>query len=160
MSRELLAIYLKDHHAGSTLGIELVKRAARNNAGSATGRALAELVDEIELDRSTLELLMRQLEVQPSSVKRAGAWIAEKVSRVKLNGHLMSYSPLSRMQELEGLSLGIAGKQALWEALGSLPAQDGLAGFDFRDLAQRAQDQRDTVEKLRLEAAGEALVAD
>ena len=103
---------------------------------------------------------MRQLDVQPSSVKRAGAWIAEKVSRVKLNGHLMSYSPLSRMQELEGLSMGIAGKKALWDALGSLPAEDGLTGFDFEDLAQRAQDQRDTVEQLRLEAAGEALVAD
>jgi len=157
VSRQLLGIYLSDHQAGSTLGIELAKRSARNNRGTETGRALQELAGEIEADRDVLERLMRQLGVEGSRVKRAGAWAAEKVGRLKLNGHLLSYSPLSRLQELEGLSLGIAGKQALWEALANMPESDDLRGFEFDQLAERARMQRETVESLRLTAAEEAL---
>ena len=37
-----LPIYLNDHYAGSTLGVELAKRAAKNNDGNAEfGPALA-----------------------------------------------------------------------------------------------------------------------
>ena len=157
VARRLLDIYLTDHHAGSTLGIELAKRSARNNRSTQTGRTLAELVHEIEADRDVLERLMHQLGMESSRVKRAGAWTAEKVARLKLNGHLLTYSPLSRLQELEGLSLGIAGKQALWEALANMPESDELKGFDFDQLAERARIQREMVESLRLAAAEEAL---
>ena len=36
-------------------------------------------------------------------------WVAEKAGRLKLNGSLLTYSPLSRLVELEGLSLGVEG---------------------------------------------------
>ena len=37
--RDLLAIYLQDHLAGSTPGVELARRAAAQNAGTPLARA-------------------------------------------------------------------------------------------------------------------------
>ena len=54
--------------------------------------------------------------------KSAGAWTAEKFGRLKPNGQLTGYSPLSRLVELEGLKLGITGKLGLWtQPAGSRP---------------------------------------
>jgi hypothetical protein len=39
-SERLLEIYLGDHLAAATAGVELVRRAARNNAGNDYGAAL------------------------------------------------------------------------------------------------------------------------
>jgi hypothetical protein len=50
-------------------------------------------------------------------VKVLLGWGAEKAGRLKLNGELLGYSPLSRLEELEALSLGVEGKLALWTAL-------------------------------------------
>ena len=51
MNRKLLGIYLNDHLAGSTGGVELVKRAARSNRESELGEFLATLAVEIGEDR-------------------------------------------------------------------------------------------------------------
>jgi ABC-type sugar transport system ATPase subunit len=54
--------------------------------------------------------------------------------------------------------LGITGKVALWIALSSALADDPrLEGIDLEHLAQRAREQRQTVERLRRRAVGEAL---
>jgi hypothetical protein len=53
--RRLLAIYLNDHLAGATVGVELTRRAARENTGSELGVFLREvLLPEIREDRQTL----------------------------------------------------------------------------------------------------------
>ena len=151
-ARKLLAIYLADHHAGSTAGLELAKRAARHNAGSRIGAVLDDVVLEIAADRRALERLMEALQIQPSAVKRAGAFLGERLARLKTNGRLFSYSPLSRVVELEGLALGILGKLALWEGLAGVPALQGVAGLDLADLAHRARSQHDAVEECRRQA--------
>jgi hypothetical protein len=68
------------------------------------------------------------------------------------------HGALQRLEALETVSLGIAGKQALWEALAAVAA-DGpkLGGLDYVRLIHRAQAQREIVETLRLGAAQEAL---
>jgi hypothetical protein len=158
-ARKLLAIYLSDHHAGSTMGLELAKRAASHNAGSRIGVVLDDIVREIAADRKTLERLMDVLEVRTSPVKRAGAFVSERLARLKTNGRLFSYSPLSRVVELEGLALGILGKQALWEGLADVPALEGIAGLDFADLADRARSQHAAVEECRRQAVVLAFAA-
>ena len=95
-----------------------------------------------------------------SRLKRGAAWATEKLSRLKPNGRLWGYSPLSRLQELEGLSMGIAGKQALWESLPEVPQIAGLSGFDFAELAERARSQRAELESYRLEATRLAFAGD
>ena len=150
----LLEIYLADHLAGATAGAALARRAARNNAGNATGEFLRRLAAEIEEDRQTLARLVRELGFSRSRPKEAAAALAEKLARLKLNGRLRGYSPLSRVLELEALVVGITGKLALWESLQSLPASgERLRAFDVERLAERARRQREEVEEHRLAAA-------
>ncbi len=109
---------------------------------------------EIEEDRAGLEQVIERLGFSRSIVKPAGGWVAEKLGRLKLNGQLRGYSPLSRLLELEGLLIGITGKVALWKTLSEL---DGVerAGIDFEQLAARAAEQRSAVKELhRLAVAG------
>lgn len=155
IERRLLAIYLNDHLAGATGGVELARRARASNRGAKSGGALAEICAEIEADRATLERVMVRLEVRRNGAKIAAAWAAEKLGRLKLNGRLSGYSPLSRLIELEMLHIGITGKIELWQALEQ--TQDArLAQFDFPALIGRADSQRAAVERLRLDAAREA----
>jgi hypothetical protein len=44
VNRRLLAIYLNDHLAGATIGVELALRAARENTGSELGDFLGEVL--------------------------------------------------------------------------------------------------------------------
>ena len=73
---------------------------------------------------------MQALEVGRNTPKVIAAWGAEKVGRLKPNGQLRGYSPLSRLIELEMLQLGIAGKMAMWTVLDSA-ADPRLAAFDL-----------------------------
>ncbi len=155
MANSFLAIYLNDHLAGSVVGVELAKRARASNEGTELGKVLAEICAEIEADQETLRRLMKSLQVAESRAKPAAAWLAEKLGRLKLNGQLHGYSPLSRVVELEGLSAGVTGKAMLWRVMGAT-FEDGLAGFDFEALTARAEAQRDRLEACRLEAAATA----
>src|SRR5205823_2678348 len=136
------AIYLNDHLAGSTIGQELVRRAAASNRGSDYGPFLAGLAAEIEEDRESLLEIMRSLDVGVDRIKVLGGWVAEKVGRFKLNGSLLSYSPLSRLVELEALTLGVTGKLAMWRALEQLAAEEPrLRKRELSRLAKRAEEQ-------------------
>jgi hypothetical protein len=152
----LLAIYLNDHLGGSTVGVELSRRARGSNEGTPLGEFLATLTVEIEEDRETLEEVMEAVGAGRDRLKVYGAWAGEKLGRLKLNGSLLSYSPLSRVVELEGLRLGVEGKACLWRMLRQL-AHPRLAGFDFDALIARAERQRDELEQHRLEAGRLAL---
>jgi hypothetical protein len=156
IERRLLAIYLNDHLAGATGGVELVRRAGGSNQGAKPGEVLTELCAEIEADRETLERVMKRLDVKRNTPKVAAAWVAEKLGRLKLNGRLTGYSPLSRLLELEMLQIGITGKIHLWQALEQAQSAK-LAQFDLAGLIERAESQRATIEDLRLNAAREAL---
>jgi hypothetical protein len=152
----LLAIYLNDHLAGSTVGVELARRARGSNEGTPLGDFLATLVMEIEEDRDTLQDVMEAVGAGRDRLKVVGAWAGEKAGRLKLNGSLLGYSPLSRVVEIEGLRLGVEGKACLWRMLREL-ADPRLSGFDFDALIARAERQRDELERHRLEAGRLAL---
>ena len=153
-----LAIYLNDHLAGSTVGVELARRARGANSGSELGQLLDRLVREIEEDRDTLGSVMDAVGARRDRLKQAAAWAGEKVGRLKLNGQLTGYSPLSKLVELEGLNLGMEGKSRLWAVLGEL-ADPRLSSFDFPALAERAERQRSELEPFRLEAGRESFGA-
>jgi hypothetical protein len=153
-----LAIYLNDHLAGSTTGVELVSRIAKENRGNEIGAFASRLTREIQEDRDALLELMRTLDVSTAQAKVAMGWITEKVGRLKLNGELRDYSPLSPLVELEGLSMGIEGKRLLWVALSETePVAERLGRDRLQELIDRAERQRDEVETHRREAARRAL---
>jgi hypothetical protein len=151
-----LATYLRDHHAGATAGVELARRAAGSNEDNAYGEELRRIADEIAEDRESLEQIMDELGVGVDRIKDGAAWAAEKLGRLKPNGQVLGYSPLSRVIELEGLVLGVTGKLALWESL-KTAAETRVGAAELDRLAERAADQRRRLETLRRKAASEAL---
>ena len=145
MTSKLLSIYLQDHHAASAGGVALARRALGPSHP---------LAKQIARDRKALERVMRQLAVTPSALKVATVRVAELVGRLKLNGRFLERSPLSSVIELEGLVVGVRGKEALWSAL-------QRAGIDVEDvdldsLRESARAQGTELEALRLSAVARA----
>jgi hypothetical protein len=158
---KLLGIYLNDHLAGAAGGLRLARRAAESNRDNVLGRFLDRLCADIEEDRAALVAVMDRLGVKPDRLKQAGVVVAEVLGRTKLNGRLASYSPLSRLDELEWLSLGIEGKASLWRSLKEVQAKlPAIADTDLDALIDRAEGQRKELEDFRTKAARQALLSD
>lgn len=157
MPSKLLPIYLNDHLAGATGGRELARRAAASNRSSPYGPFLDGLAKEIDADRRSLLEIINALNVRVDPLKVWAGWSAEKIARLKLNGRLRGYSPMSRVVELEGLALGVRGKLALWRALERLqPQLPVLQQTELALLCRRAEDQLEQLEAHRLDAVAEA----
>jgi hypothetical protein len=153
-----LHIYLNDHLAGATAGVELARRAASNNEGTEFGGFLETIATEIDEDRVSLEEIMDAVGGTKDHIKQGAAWFAEKLGRLKLNGQLLGYSELSRLIEIEGLSAGVEAKLCLWNSLQQLAAEDDrLDGALLENLIRRGRSQRKRLEEKRLEAADIAL---
>jgi hypothetical protein len=155
MTQRLLSIYLQDHLAGATLGVALARCAARSHANTHGGPVLTQVAGDIEADRETLKRLMADLGVRPSRSKDAAAWLGERLARLKPSGRLSRGRAYHELHELETLSLGIAGKLGLWEALRIAEATD--LRFNLDQLEERARSQRQQVEELRAALARVAL---
>jgi hypothetical protein len=154
----LLAIYLNDHLAGAVGGVELAKRTLDNNKGTEYEAFLTRLLADIETDQQTLEDVMERSGIPKSPLKPGLAWASEKVGRLKLNGALTGYSPLSRLVELEMLRLGIEGKACLWRSLREArPPGAAVTDEELVDLIARAEAQIEVVEEHRVKAARVAL---
>jgi hypothetical protein len=149
-----LSIYLNDHLAGATGGVELFRRAAKSQTDETRRAALSSLGDQVEEDRATLLNVMGRLGVPTARSRVAAGWLAEKAGRLKLNGTLLRRSPLSDLVELEAMRLGIEAKGCLWRSLRMLAATDGrLEVSEFEDLETRAHAQIYELETMRLAAA-------
>jgi hypothetical protein len=144
-------IYLNDYLAGATLGAELAKRTAKENPDGELGEVLRWLAEQMTADRASLIRVLREQGGKPSAGKSAGGWVVERLGRLKPNGHVVTYSPLSRLVELDGLARSIDAKRSLWLALQAA----GVEGLD--DLIARAAEQRERLEPHRLAAARTAL---
>jgi hypothetical protein len=125
LSTDRLEIYLNDHLMGATIGLELARRTAAANADSPFGPRLEGLAREIEEDRDELLATITRLGYRVDRAKVAMGWTAEKLGRLKPNGQLSGYSPLSRLLEIESLMGGIFGKRALWLALATADEEPG-----------------------------------
>jgi hypothetical protein len=152
-----LHIYIADHHAASIAGIELARRCAGSNGDNDIGHFLTTtLVPAIEEDRETLSRVMKRVGASQNRVKDAMFWAGEKLGRLKLNGELTTYSPLSRLVELEGLTSGVSGKLSLWQCLREM-RDPRLEHIDFTELITRADEQLKGLELQRRKAAVMAL---
>lgn len=154
----LLRIYMTDQLALGVLWREIARRASRSSNGSPEAAALERVATGISEDVALFEQMMRRLGFSTRSPKRVMALVAERAGRLKLNGHLLSRSPLSRFEELDFLLMGIDGKVVLWQNL-----RDGaglgerLPDIDFERLIERARSQRAELEPFHAQAAQAAL---
>ena len=154
----LLGIYLNDHLAGATGGVELARRAAGSAAGTEAAGPLQRFAAEVAEDREALLNMMVALGIPVRSYKLYAAWFGEKAGRLKLNGRLLSRSPLSSLEELELLRLGVEGKAAGWRTLRALAERDSrLDAGQLDQLLSRARLQAGMLEELRLHAADQVI---
>ncbi len=153
----LTAIYLEDHHALLVGAEQLARRVLGETKDDELRGFLTGLLPELDDDREAVERLLDTLGRRPSRLKDGGAWLGEKAGRLKLNGNARGYSPLSRLVELEGLALALAGNRALWRALAHAGPEEGREDAGAR--ASRSDERIDRAEQLRLVAADTALAA-
>jgi hypothetical protein len=152
-----LATYLNDHLGGATVGTRLARRIAGNNRSNEYGAVLEQVATEIEEDRDALLEVMERLSVSQNQLKVVTAWATEQATRVKLTSLLTGSPQLGRLEELEALSLGVAGKLAMWTVLApTVGGDERLRGIDLEELIRRARSQRQRVERLRRRAAVDA----
>ena len=161
MSKEELPTYLKDHLAGSVGALELLDHLIETYEGKPFEEFFQNLRDEIDADQETLQHLIEKLGEKESALRKAGAWVAEKLSRAKIRLSDSEKNQLGLLHALEGLVLGITGKRALWAALAvATDAVPQLREFDYAQLQKRAAEQCDRVEAKRLEVAREVFSVD
>ena len=152
-ANERLAIYLNDHLAGSVIALEMLQDLADDPE-------IAQLREEILADREVLERLLARTGSEISQPRQAAAWLTEKLGDVKLYLDDPDQGALRRLEMLETIAMGIFGKESLWASLQeSMSGNPLLQGEDYTLLRQRAQQQRERIERLRLATAKAAFTA-
>jgi hypothetical protein len=155
---EDLSDYLNDHLAGSVGALELLDRLIEACEGKPLERFFRDLRREVEEDQAQLKELMAKLGVNESSVRKAGAWLAEKLSRSKIE---LGEGDIGIFLALEALIIGITGKRSLWRALEAASRTIPAFGrLNYSELEKRAIEQCERVEARRLELARTAFKTD
>jgi hypothetical protein len=151
---EKLTEYLNDHLAGSVGALELLDRLIETYEGKPLEKFFRDLRADIGDDQEELKQLIQKLGAEEGAVRKAGAWIAEKLSRPKIDLEDGSKNDPGLFLALEALVLGITGKRSLWRALHAASrTMPELARLDYSRLENRAIDQCERVEARRLEVA-------
>ena len=128
--------YANDHLAGSVAALQLLDRLIDDNEGKPLEGFFRDLRKQIETDQETLKKLIARLGEKESAVRKAGAWIVEKLSRAKIQLSETGEGEMGLFLALEALALGITGKRMLWRALAAAAETvTQLRGPDYAALA-------------------------
>jgi hypothetical protein len=158
---DLLGIYCNDHLAASTGGVELVSRMLGRHRGTPYEARLAELLGELREERTALRASMTALGLPVRQYKQVVTWIGEKVARGKLNGHLLSRSPLSDLVEFEFISTAVLAKRMGFETLRMVAAVDQRLDAELLDrLIAQADKQHNWLADARREVAARVFGGD
>jgi hypothetical protein len=158
VSSKVLQTYLNDHLAGSVAALELLDHLIALQRGTEEEKEFASLRSEVEEDQRVLQQLLESSGGKESRVRKAAAWLTEKLGQAKLRLDDPGDGELRLLEALETLGLGIQGKLALWRALAVVRHRPpGVQALDFAQLQQRAIGQFERVEARRLQVARAAL---
>ena len=153
-NHDLLGVYCNDHLAASTGGIELVTRMLGRHSGSPFESKLRQLLGELREEQDALRGTMAALSIPVRQYKLLASWVAEKFARGKLNGRILSRSPLSDLVEFEFIATAVLGKRAGFETLRALADVDRRIDADLLDrLIVQADKQHEWLSEARREVA-------
>jgi hypothetical protein len=134
--------------------LELLDRLCRLSSAGDRQQLFVSLRKEIEEDQQVVKLLLRSLGGKESKIRKAAAWLSEKVGEAKLALDDSGNGQLRLLEALEALGLGIQGKAGLWRALRAASSQEPeIAKLDLAQLERRADDQFQRVDAERLQIA-------
>lgn len=154
MPTDALRRYLQDHLAGSVAALQLMETLADHERGLPLEQKLRGLHYEVTEEQERLKAILARLESEESSLKRAAAWLTEKLHRGRLALAERVDPAFARLEGLESLALGLQGKLALYRALEhAVPGEPRLGGYPFAALQARTLIQHAMVEQERIAAA-------
>jgi hypothetical protein len=154
--RDPLSTYLHDHLGGAKAAIDLLEAMRDGHKDQPLKDFAAYLLVEVQADSDTLQRLAEKVGSGSNALKEFSGWFAEKATRLKLGQG--SGGDFGTFEALEFLALGVRGKMAMWQALEVAAVGDTrLSGYDFKQLAARAETQYEQVEQKRMQAAKLAL---
>jgi hypothetical protein len=151
-----LITYLNDHLAGSVAAVELLNHLIAGSQDTNLKQFLMNLLKEIESDQRMLREFLKQLGGEESTIRKAGAWILEKIAQLKFPSEDKGDNGFGVFEALEGLALGIAGKRSLWRTLAVVNIPN-VAPLDYERLEKRATEQFEKVQAQCLKLAPTAL---
>jgi hypothetical protein len=146
-----LASYLNDHLAGSVGALELLEHWTHLQEGKPLSVFFSDMELEIRADQSVLRDVMRSFGIEESSVRKAGAWAAEKAGRARWIIAGDEPGSLGLVLTLEGLIMGITGKKLMWRTLEAAKLPQ-TKGYDLGELQRRAEQQIERIEGERIQA--------
>jgi hypothetical protein len=153
-NHDLLGIYCNDHLMAATGGIELVSRMLGTHRGTPYEPHLANLLGELREERTALLSTMKALGIPVRQYKQVATWVGEKLSRLKLNGRLLSRSPLSDLIEFEFIATAVLGKRAGFETLREVAEADDRIDKELLErLIRQADEQHEWLSEARREVA-------
>jgi hypothetical protein len=151
-----LATYLHDHLGGAKAAIELLEVMRDRHKDKPLGDFAAHLLTEVQADRDTLQRLAEKVGGGSNLIKEFTGWLGEKATRLKFSPD--SSNAFETFEALEFLALGVRGKLGMWQALDvTAPDNPRLSGYDFKQLAAKAETQYEDVEQQRKQTAKLAL---
>ena len=158
---ELLGVYCNDHLAAATGGIELVSRMLGRHRGGPYEARLEELLDELREERSAVRRSMAALDIPVRQYKQIASWLGEKVARAKLNGHVLSRSPLSDLVEFEFIATAVLAKRAGFETMREVAAVEPRLDEALLDrMIAQADKQHEWLADVRREVAARVFGGD
>lgn len=150
-----LVIHLNDHRAVIAGELAMAERSRSANEGTRLGHDLTTHIGQVSTDRDLVEDVIDRLGGSLDQLKIVGARAGELLGRLKLNGQLTGYSPLSRVVEIESLLATTHSRRTLWTTL----ATTGPSASDRDRALERssaADDQLDTLHGHHRDAVVEA----
>lgn len=152
MTSKTIETYLQDHHAGSAAGVDAFRRVSEGHNDREVRAKVTRMAYDIAEDQRSLESIMAAFGIKASQLKDLPARVAEKVARFKPNERVTQRSPLSDVEELEGLAAAVHIKSLGWRILLEVD-DDRLDKALLAKLLERAREQEDELEELRLKQA-------
>ncbi|MES2925029.1 MAG: hypothetical protein V4819_25965 [Verrucomicrobiota bacterium] len=156
--KQELERYLNDHLAGASGALLLIQHLIDTMEESEARDFLADLKVSVQADRELLQQLLTDAGMEPSTVLKVAGRITARFGLMKLMWEGLEPGMLGRFEAFEMLALGVQGKTLLWRALREIASCYREWGtHDFARLEQKAIEQRDGIERWRIEAARDSL---
>ena len=159
IDEKLLGLYLSDHLTGATAGLGRIERMVKDFTDTPVHTELATVAAEIRRERELLRSLLRELGVRTRPHRQAAAWLAEHAGRLKLNGRLLSRSPMTLVLESELMRAAVLAKIGGWQTLEELAPDLGLEPSRFAGLTTEARTQIETLGRVHEHARRNAFRA-
>jgi hypothetical protein len=153
MNQELQT-YLNDHMAGASAALLVLSELIDQCESQGARDLMEDLKERLEADRSRLGDLLLLVGKEPSITGKIAGQFTGRVGALKFMWDRVEPGGLGFFEALEMLALGIQGKRLLWRTLHEISAWiPEWHHVDFPLWEREAVQQRDSVERWRLEAA-------